>query len=76
MDIYELLKDEEPKNYEKILRKHGIIDFKIIRKHIEMVKAKKAAEEERHRAEVEAQIKVSCMTCVSDIQLFFTFSRS
>lgn len=68
IEIYELLKDEEPKNYEKVLRKHGIIDFKIIRKHVEMVKTKKAEEEERHRVEVELQ--VSCMSFVVNIHCF------
>ena len=70
-EIYELLKDVEPKNYEKVLRKQGIIEFKIIRKHVEMVKKRKE-EEERHRVEVEAQLQVSqCYVCCAAVMSLY-----
>ena len=42
--IFELLKDVQPEKYEKVLRKKGIIQPKLIKKHIEMVVQRKAEE--------------------------------
>nr|XP_006823016.1 PREDICTED: titin-like [Saccoglossus kowalevskii] len=38
IDINELLKDVDPKDYEKVLLEHGIHDFRVILKHIEWLK--------------------------------------
>ena len=43
-EIFELLKDVQPKDYEKVLRKKGIIQMSVIRKHIEKVEKRKAEE--------------------------------
>merc|ERR1712002_24551 len=43
-EIFELLKDVQPESYEKVLRKKGIFQPKLIKKHIEMVVQRKAEE--------------------------------
>ncbi|XP_070570382.1 muscle M-line assembly protein unc-89-like [Ptychodera flava] len=46
IDINELLKDVNPKDYEKVLMEHGIYDFRVILKHIEWLKQQQEEEME------------------------------
>lgn len=46
-EIFEILKDEKPEDYEKVLRKQGVISYKAIRQAIQKVEKMKAEEAEK-----------------------------
>ncbi len=54
-EIFELLKDVPYREYEAVLRKHGIMDFRAILKYKEMVKLRLAEEEEIKKKEVKVE---------------------
>ncbi|OCT61202.1 hypothetical protein XELAEV_18047225mg [Xenopus laevis] len=55
IDIIELLKDVDPKEYEKYARMYGITDFRGLLQAFELLKASR--EEESHRMEIESEEK-------------------
>lgn len=44
LNIVELLREHEPKDYEKVLREHGIHDYRAILQAMELLKKEKEAE--------------------------------